>query len=156
MRKRTKMKTREFEGDPRYGNLMLEKFINHLMRAGKKDLARSIVYGAFDLIKEKTEKEPLEIFDLAMKNASPLLEVRSRRVGGANYQVPREARGNRRTYLAIHWMLQTARAKKGKPMPVKLAEEIMAAANNEGEAVRRKENMHKMAEANRAFAHFAW
>ena len=142
--------------DPVYNNLLVAKFINQVMREGKKETARKIVYNVFDLIKEKTKKEPLEIFDLAMEKAGPLVEVKSKRVGGATYQVPREVKGERRITLAIRWLIQAAKAKKGKPMREKLAEELIAASNNEGAAVKKRENTHRMAEANRAFAHFAW
>ena len=126
------------------------------MRCGKKTVARKIIYGAFDIVKTKTKKEPLEVFELAFRNASPLLEVKSKRVGGATYQVPKEVKGERRLTLAMRWIIQAAKSKKGKPMREKLAEELIAAANNTGEAVKKKENTHRMAEANRAFAHFAW
>jgi len=123
---------------------------------GKKETARKIVYGAFDLIKEKTKKSPLEIFDAAIKNAGPLLEVRSKRIGGANYQVPREVRPERRLALAMRWIVQAARNKSGQATKVSLADELMAAAKNEGAAIKKKEDTHKMAEANKAFAHFGW
>ena len=126
------------------------------MRCGKKTVARKIIYGALDIVKTKTKKEPLEVFELAFRNASPLLEVKSKRVGGATYQVPKEVKGERRLTLAMRWIIQAAKSKKGKPMREKLAEELIAAANNTGEAVKKKENTHRMAEANRAFAHFAW
>lgn len=155
MAKRKKIKKRPILPDPLYNNLQIAKFINHIMRDGKKSLARKIVYGALERVKEKTKKEPLEVFTEALKNAGPLLEVRPMRVGGATYQVPREVKRERRITLAMRWIIQAARNKKGKPMQEKLADELISAANNEGEAVRRKINMHKMAEANRAFAHFA-
>lgn len=139
-----------------YGNPIVVYLIQRVTQEGKKSIAEKIVLGAMDYIKEKAEQDPFVVLELAMKNASPLLEVRPRRVGGATYQVPYEVRGERRRFLAVRWMMQAARAKKGKPMAVKLAEEILAAAHNEGEAVRKKENTHRMAEANRAFAHFAW
>lgn len=142
--------------DPVYNNVIVAKFINQVMRRGKKTIARKIVYGTFDIIKTKTKKEPLEVFDLAFKNVSPLLEVKPKRVGGATYQVPREVKGERRLTLAMRWIIQAAKSKKGKPMREKLAEELIAAANNTGVAVKKKENTHRMAEANRAFAHFAW
>jgi small subunit ribosomal protein S7 len=126
------------------------------MRRGKKSLARKIVYQAFEIIKEKTKEDPLEIFEQAIKNASPLLEVRSRRVGGATYQVPREVRPERKLSLAMRWLIEAAKSKKGKPMEEKLAQELILASKNEGGAVKKKENIHKIAEANRAFAHFAW
>jgi len=140
-----------------YGSLKLAKFINYVMLDGKKNTATTVVYGALDRIKDKSDKKnPLEVFDAAMKNAGPTVEVRSRRVGGANYQVPREVSADRRNTLAMRWILTAARSGKGTPMYIKLADELMAASNNEGEAVKKKENTHKMAEANKAFAHFAW
>ena len=141
----------------RYQSDKLAKFINYCMQAGRKDAARKVVYGALDIIKEKLKTEtPLEVFENALRNAGPTMEVRSRRVGGANYQVPREVRPERRQALAFRWIIDAADAKKGKPMAEKLAEELIAANNNEGEAIKKKDNTHKMAEANKAFAHFAW
>lgn len=142
--------------DPVYNNIVMSKFINQVMRKGKKILARRIVYQALDIIKEKTKKEPLEVFNKALSNASPLLEVKSKRIGGATYQVPREVKGERKLTLAMRWIINGAKEKKGKPMRAKLAEEMIDAANNTGWAVKKKENTHRMAEANRAFAHFAW
>jgi small subunit ribosomal protein S7 len=143
--------------DSRYDSAKVSKFINHIMERGKKDIARKIVYQAFDEIKKKAEVEnPLEIFDMALKNASPVMEIRSRRVGGANYQVPREVRPERRNFLAMTWMIQAAQSKKGTPMYKRLSEELLLASKNEGSAVKKKEDTHKMAEANKAFAHFAW
>jgi len=139
-----------------YNNVTVAKFINQVMRKGKKTIAKEIVYGAFDVVKEKTKKEPLEIFEKSMNNASPLLEVRPKRIGGATYQVPVEVRGERRLTLAMRWIIEAAKSKKGKPMKEKLAEELINAANNTGVAIKKKEDTHKMAEANRAFAHFAW
>ena len=156
MARRKKKVKREIQPDPAYNNVMVAKFINHVMRRGKKTIARKIVYGAFDIIKTKTQKEPLEIFDLAIQNASPLLEIKPKRVGGATYQVPREVRGDRKITLAMRWILQAVKSKKGKPMKEKLAEELMAAARNEGAAIKKREDTHRMAEANRAFAHFTW
>ncbi len=139
-----------------YESLKVAKLINYIMDSGKKNAARKIVYDCFDLLKEKTKTEPLEVFELALKNTTPAMEVRSRRVGGANYQVPREVRPERQRALSMKWIVEAARGKKGKPMHEKLAEEIIAASKNEGEAVKKRENTHKMAEANKAFAHFAW
>lgn len=145
------------KADIQYNSPRVEKFINCIMWDGKKETARGIVYGAFDIIKEKTGNEnPLEVFELALRNAGPLTEVRSRRVGGANYQVPREVRPERRLALAIRWIIEASRSKKGAPMMQRLATEIIAASNNEGAAVTKRDNTHKMAEANKAFAHFAW
>ena len=127
------------------------------MKRGKKTTARSIVYQSLEAIKEKTKNpNPLEIFESALKNTGPTMEVRSRRVGGANYQIPREVRPERRQFLSMKWIIDAARAKKGKPMHEKIAEENISASNNQGDAVRKRENTHKMAEANKAFAHFAW
>lgn len=140
-----------------YNSQKLEKFINSIMWSGKKETARKLVYQAFDVIKEKTgNPNPLEIFDLAIKNAGPTTEVRSRRIGGANYQVPREVRPERRLYLSMKWIRDAARGKKGTPMHLKLAEELILASKNEGSAIKKKEDTHKMAEANKAFAHFTW
>ncbi len=154
--RRKKKEKREITSDPVYNNIIVSKFINQVMRRGKKMLARRIVYQAFDIIKGKTKKDPLEVFDQALKNASPLLEVKAKRIGGATYQVPREVKGERRLTLAMRWIIQAAKSRKGKPMREKLAEEMIEAANNTGWAVKKKENTHRMAEANRAFAHFAW
>jgi len=154
--RRKKGKKREIPPDPVYGNVQVAKFINYVMRKGKKNLARKIVYGAFEIIKEKTKKEPLEIFEKALENAAPSMEVRPRRIGGATYQVPIEVKAERGRALAMRWIVQIAKQKKGKPMQEKLAQELINAANNTGEVIKKKENLHKLAEANRAFAHFAW
>ena len=153
---RKRSKKREIAPDPVYGNEQVAKFINHIMRKGKKSLAQKIVYSAFDIIKQKTKKEPLEIFEQALNNACPSLEVRPRRVGGATYQVPFQVTGDRRITLAMRWIVQSAKSKKGKAMKQKLAEELIAASNNSGDAVKKKENLRRIAEANRAFAHLAW
>lgn len=140
-----------------YSSDKLAKFINYMMWDGKKETSRKIVYGALDIIKEKMNVEnPLEVFELALKNASPLMEVRSRRIGGANYQVPREVRPERRQSLAIRWIAAAARSGKGRPTHEKLADELIAASKGEGVAVKKREDTHKMAESNKAFAHFAW
>jgi len=146
---------RDIKPDPKYGNLIVAKFINYVMRQGKKTIAQKIVYGAFDYISEKTKADPLDIFDRAFKNLQPTVEVKSKRVGGANYQIPTPVRGERRTALAFRWLIAAADNRKGKPMAHKLAEEIISAANNEGDAIKKKMDVHRMAEANRAFAHFA-
>jgi len=138
-----------------YNDVALAQFINKVMQSGKKTVAESIVYGAFDIIKEKTKKEPLEIFRLAIENASPLLEVKPKRIGGATYQVPMEVRGERKLALATRWILEGARGKKGQPMAQKLSQELIDASNNQGLAIRKKGDTHRMAEANKAFAHFA-
>lgn len=155
---RRKVKNRnEVAPDFIYNSQKLEKFINYVMWSGKKETARKVMYRALEVIKEKTSNpNPLEIFDSAIRNAGPLMEVRSKRIGGANYQVPREVRPERRLALAMRNIRDAARGAKGKPMYEKLAIEIIAASNNEGSAIKKKEDMHKMAEANKAFAHFAW
>ncbi len=156
MRRKIKRKN-TLKADSKYSSESLAKFINHVMQDGKKVTATKVVYDALDAIAEQAKTEnPLEIFDTALKNAAPAVEVRSRRVGGANYQVPREVRPERKGYLSMKWIIDAARSKKGQPMHLKLATELLAASKNEGEAVRKKENTHKMAEANKAFAHFAW
>ena len=140
-----------------YNSEKIGKFINYVMQEGKKNAARDIVYKAFDLIKEKQKiEDPLEVFEAALRNTGPLTEVRSRRIGGANYQVPREVRPERRFLLSLRWILEAARNKKGAAMYKKLADELIAASNNEGTAVKKKEDTHRMAESNKAFAHFAW
>ena len=144
-------------GDVIYGSEKVEKFINHIMLDGKKEIARKVVYGAFEIIKKEAKVEnPLEIFDMALKNAAPMMEVRSRRVGGANYQVPVEVRPERRTFLSMTWIIKSARAGKGTDMKKRLADELILASKGEGAAVKKREDTHKMAEANKAFAHFAW
>ncbi|MCX6712133.1 MAG: 30S ribosomal protein S7 [Candidatus Vogelbacteria bacterium] len=153
--RRPSKKTERLSPDHEYQSLKVEKLINYIMERGKKNVARGIVYRAFATIKEKTKEEPLEVFETAIRNVSPQVEVRSRRVGGANYQVPHEVRPERKQALTFRWIIGAAKGKKGKPMAEKLAEEIMSAAKNEGDAIKKKENIHKMAEANRAFAHFA-
>ncbi len=156
MRRKKKVK-RIINPDPKYDNTLVAKFINQLMKKGKKSVAQRVLYRSFEILAEKNkDKDPLEIFDQAIKNVSPLVEVKSRRIGGAHYQVPREVHGERRTTLAIRWLLQAARSKKGKPMAEKLAAELLDASKNTGAAVKKKEDTHRMAEANKAFAHFAW
>jgi small subunit ribosomal protein S7 len=140
-----------------YKSTKVTKFVNYIMLEGKKNTARKIIYNMFDEIKEKTKStNPLEIFELALSNTAPNIEVRSKRVGGANYQVPVEVRPERRAALSMKWIIEAARSKKGAPMHKKLADEIIAASKNEGEAIKKKENTLRMAEANKAFAHFAW
>ena len=138
-----------------YDSVTVGKFINQVMKKGKKTIAQKIVYQSFDIIKEKSKKPALEIFEQAIKNVTPLIEVKSKRIGGATYQVPREVKIERGLCLAVRWILQAARTKKGKAMKEKLAEELLAASNNQGAAIKKKEDTHRMAEANRAFAHFA-
>ncbi len=155
---RRPVKNRNIAGpDLKFNSVRVEKFINSVMWDGKKSTAREVVYDAFDIIKEKAKVEnPVELFETAIRNVSPQMEIRSRRVGGANYQVPREVNPNRKQALAFRWILLAARGAKGKPMAQKLASELMLAANNEGSAFKKKEDTHRMAEANKAFAHFAW
>ncbi|MBI5913690.1 30S ribosomal protein S7 [Candidatus Azambacteria bacterium] len=155
MRKKQKYK-REIEPDHLYNNPVVAKLINIVMIGGKKTTAERVVYGALENVKETSKKDPMELFDAAIRNISPLVELKSKRIGGANYQVPREVRGERRLALAFRWLITAAHAKKGKPMADKLAEEILLAAKNEGAAVKKKMDTHRMAEANKAFAHFSW
>ncbi len=155
MRKRQAIK-RDVLPDPIYNSKLVTKLINQLMRGGKKGIAQKIVYQAFDLIKEKSKKDPLEVFQTAMNNISPSLEVKSRRVGGANYQVPMEVRPDRGEALGRRWLVQYARLRNEKTMPERLANELMEAFNKTGAAVKKKEDVHKMAEANKAFAHYRW
>jgi small subunit ribosomal protein S7 len=141
--------------DATYSRVELGRFINYVMQDGKKSTAERLVYTALDKVKAATKEDPMVVFDRALENAAPILEVASKRVGGANYQVPREVRPERKFMLSIRWIIGAARAKKGKGMADKLAEEIIAASKNEGSAIKKKQDMHRMAEANRAFAHFA-
>ena len=155
MRRKKKYK-KEIEPDLEYNSPVVAKFVNAIMKDGKKTVAEKVVYGALEIIKNETQKEPLEIFDDAIKNVSPVVELKSKRVGGANYQVPREVRGPRKLALAFRWIITASRARKGKPMSKKLAEELLLAAKNEGTAIKKKQDVHRMAEANKAFAHFSW
>lgn len=145
---------RVIKPDPKYQSTTIAKFINLVMQDGKKSIAQKIVYDAFEAIREETDQDPLGVFNKAIKNVAPMIEVRSRRVGGANYQIPMQVRGDRRMALAYRWILTAARARKGKPMRNKLADELLAASQNQGEAVKKRDDIHRMAEANRAFAHF--
>lgn len=146
---------REIAVDPKYSSANLSKFINYIMEGGKKNTATRIVYDAMDIVAEKSGKPAIEAFEEAIKNVSPAVEVKSRRVGGANYQIPIPVRGERRLSLAFRWMIEAAKSHKGKPMAQKIAEELVSAAANEGNAVKKRADVHRMAEANRAFAHFA-
>ncbi len=148
-----KIKKIEIQPDPIYGNILVSKLVNYVMKQGRKATARTIVYRTFDIIKEKTNREPLDVFTAALHNARPLLEVKPRRIGGAVYQVPKEVMEARGVILAMRWMLEAARKKKAKPMEEKLAAEIIETSNNNGEAIRKRDNVHKMAEANKSFAH---
>ena len=153
MRRPLKKKT-ELQPDIMYDSVKVSKLINYIMERGKKNTARKVVYTAFEELKKKGD--PVEIFETALRNVEPSMEVRSRRIGGANYQVPREVRAERRLSLSMRWIIAAAKSKKGTPMHKRLAEELLLASNKEGEAVKKRENTHKMAEANKAFAHFAW
>lgn len=146
---------RKVDNDPKYASQSVAKLVNYLMIGGKKQTAQQVVYGAFDIMEEKTKKPAMEVYEEALKNVSPTLEVKSKRVGGANYQVPLQVRAERRLQLALRWILTAARSRKGKPMAEKLAFELMEAAQNQGDAVKKKLDVQRMAEANRAFAHFA-
>ncbi len=147
---------RSWPPDPVYNSVAVTRFINNLMKDGKKAKAQKIFYSALEYVKEKTNKDPFKLFQQALKNVAPLLEVWPRRIAGATYLVPRTVRNERRFSKAVKWIIEAAKSRKGKPMFIKLAEEIIAAANNEGSAVKKKLEMHKLAEMNRAFAHFAW
>ena len=156
MPRRYRPPRREVEPDPKYNSELVARFINRLMQRGKKSVAAGIMYNAFDIIEERTQRNPLEVFHEAIENISPMLEVRPRRVGGATYQIPIEVRPERRTSLAIRWLVQTTQARKGKPMAERLADELLDAARNTGATVKKKEDTHRMAEANKAFAHYRW
>ena len=147
---------REILPDPMYNSVLVTKLVNSIMLDGKKGVAQKIVYGAFDIVKEQTSKEPLEVFTTAMDNIMPSLEVKARRVGGATYQVPMDVRPARRQTLGLRWLTNYARARSERTMAERLANEIMDAANNTGSAVKKREDTHKMAESNKAFAHFRW
>ncbi len=154
MSRRRRAVIRVIPPDPLYNNVELAKFINNVMQRGKKSTAQRICYSAFEIIKEQSNREPLEVFQLALKNATPMVEVKPKRVGGATYQVPTELRPIRSEALAIRWLIRGARGRKGMPMRRGLAQELMEASRGEGTAVRRKEELHRMAEANRAFVHY--
>ena len=155
MRKRRAEK-KYVKPDPKFNDVLVSKFVNYIMWDGKKSTARQIVYDSFDIIEKKTKKPALEVFKKAVNNSQPLVEVRSRRVGGATYQVPMEVRAERRVALALRWLKSYARDRKDKSMAAKLAAELMAAANGEGSTVKKKDDTHRMAEANKAFAHYKW
>ncbi len=155
MRKRRAIK-RDVLADPIYNSKLVTKLINQVMKDGKKGTAQTILYDAFDIVKEKTGKDPMEVFEKAMENIKPALEVKSRRVGGANYQVPIEVRGDRAQALALRWLVNYARLRGGHSMALNLANEIMDAAEGTGAAVKKREDTHRMAEANKAFAHYRW
>ena len=154
MSRRRRAVPRVIPPDSRYQSTELARFINRLMQRGKKTVAQRVVYTALELVREESRREPMEVFDLAMKNVTPMVEVKPRRIGGATYQVPQELRTNRGETLAMRWIIRAARARKGIPMRRGLASEFMEASRGEGSAVRRKEDLHRMAEANRAFVHY--
>jgi small subunit ribosomal protein S7 len=156
MPRRRRAEVREIQPDPQFGSTLAEKFVNSMMWDGKKTVSQGIFYGAMDIIQEKTGDEPLKLFKKAVENCKPVLEVKTRRVGGANYQVPVEVSQNRRTSLAIRWLLSNARSRSDKSMAEKLAYELMDAANMRGGAIKKKDDVHRMAEANKAFAHYRW
>ena len=156
MSRRHSAEKREVNPDPKFGNVIVSKFMNSIMYDGKKSAAESIVYGAFDIIEQKTKQAPLTVFEQALDNVMPTIEVRSRRVGGATYQVPVEVRSTRRQALGLRWLISAARGRNEKTMTERLSAELLDAANNRGNAVKKREDVHKMAEANRAFSHYRW
>ena len=156
MSRRHSAEKREIIPDPKFQDIVVTKFMNSIMRAGKKSAAEQIVYGAFDVVESKLKTEPLPIFKQALDNVAPAVEVRSRRVGGATYQVPVEVRTERRQALAIRWLITAARSRNDKTMVERLSAELIDASNNRGSAVKKREDTHKMAEANRAFSHYRW
>ena len=156
MSRRKRSRKKDFAGDPKYNDVMVARFVNYIMRRGKKSTAESILYSSFDMIEEKTGQRGIEVFKKALDNVKPSLEVTSRRVGGANYQVPIEVRSSRRLALAMRWISGYARMRSEKTMSERLANELMQASRSEGPSVKKKEDTHKMAEANKAFAHFRW
>ena len=156
MSRRHSAEKREVNPDPKFGNIIITKFMNSIMYAGKKSVAEGIVYGAFDTIEGKTKGNPLTVFQQALDNVMPSIEVRSRRVGGATYQVPVEVRTSRRQALGLRWIIEAARGRNEKTMTERLSAELLDASNNRGNAVKKREDTHKMAEANRAFSHYRW
>lgn len=156
MARRREAEKREVLPDPKFRNILVARFINSILKKGKKSIAEQIFYSALDRIEEKTKEDPLKVFKKAVDNSSPVLEVRSRRVGGATYQVPVEVASNRKTALSIRWLISNARGRTGKSMSEKLSGELLDAYNNTGGAVKKKEDVHRMAEANKAFAHYRW
>lgn len=156
MPRRSRPPRREIEPDIKYNSIMVARFINKLMMRGKRSIAAGILYNAFDIIENRVQKNPLDVFEQAVNNATPILEVKPRRVGGATYQVPVEVRSERRLSLAMRWLVQNARKRTGKSMAEKLAAELMDAAQGQGATIKKREDTHKMAEANRAFAHYRW
>lgn len=155
MGRRKKVYTRHFSPDSKYNNALVGRFINYIMKDGKKTVASRVVYKSFDMIQDKTKQNPVEVFEAAINKVAPILEIKSKRVGGATYQVPMEVRGDRRMLLAFHWTIAAAKARKGRPMAEKLAAEIIDITNGTGSAIKKRDDVQKMAESNRAFAHFA-
>lgn len=155
MGRRKKVYAKHYAPDAKYNNVQVGRLINYIMKDGKKNAATKIVYGSFEIIKEKTKMDPLEVFEAAINKVAPILEIKSKRVGGATYQVPMEVRGDRRLLLAFRWTLTAARARKGRPMAEKLAAELLDITNSTGAAIKKRDDVQKMAESNRAFAHFA-
>lgn len=155
MARRKRIYVKQWQADSRYGNLLVGRFIGYMMKDGKRSIAEKVMYDSFDVIHERTKKGGLNVFEQAIKNVSPLLELKSKRVGGANYQVPIQVTGERRQTLAIRWILAACKSKKGKRMAEKLADELIDASNKVGSAMKKREDVHRMADANKAFAHFA-
>ena len=156
MPRRARVVKREVAPDPKFGSRTLTRFMNKLMISGKKSVAEHIVYGALDTVEQQSRRNPIEVFDLALRNATPLLEVKPRRVGGATYQVPVEIKGDRKQSLAMRWLIASARGRGGKSMSEKLASELLDASNNTGATIRKRDETHRMAEANKAFSHYRW
>jgi small subunit ribosomal protein S7 len=156
MSRRHSAEKREINPDPKFGNIVISKFMNSIMRAGKKSVAENIVYGALDIIEGKTKSNPIGVFQQALDNVMPAIEVRSRRVGGATYQVPVEVRSSRRQALGIRWIIIAARERNEKTMTERLSAELLDASNNRGNAVKKREDTHRMADANKAFSHYRW
>ncbi len=156
MPRRREVPKRDVLPDPKFGSIQITKFVNMLMKSGKKSVAETIMYNALDRINDKVDGEPMDVLDKALENVAPMVEVKSRRVGGATYQVPVEVRVNRRTTLAMRWLIDASRKRGEKSMQLKFAGELMDAAENRGNAVKKREDTHRMAEANKAFAHFRW
>jgi small subunit ribosomal protein S7 len=156
MPRRARVLKREVVPDPRFGSRTLTRFINKVMLSGKKSTAERIVYGALDTVERQARRSPIDVFDVALRNATPLLEVKPRRVGGATYQVPVEIKGDRKTSLAMRWLIASSRSRSGRSMAEKLAAELMDASNNTGATIRKRDETHRMAEANKAFSHYRW
>ena len=156
MPRRREVPKRKILADPKYNDVLVSKFMNVVMQDGKKAIAEQIVYGAFDVVQDRTREDPLKIFHRALDNCQPVVEVKSRRVGGATYQVPVEVKANRRMALAMRWLVSYARKRPGKSMREKLANELIEAAHNRGQAVKKRDDVHRMAEANKAFSHYRW